>query len=32
MVKNNKDADIKLEEKYNKEIDTIDSKTPKNNA
>ena len=32
MVKNNKDADIKLEEKYNKEIDTIASKTPKNNA
>ena len=32
MVNSNKNADIKLDEKYNKEIDPIDSKTPKNNA
>ena len=32
MVNSNKNADIKLDEKYNKEIDPIDSKIPKNNA
>ncbi len=32
MVNNNKDADIKLDEKYSREIDPIDSNSPKNNA
>ena len=32
IVKNNKNADIELDEKYNREIDPIDRKTPKNNA
>ena len=32
MVKNNKDADIKFAEKYNKDIDPIESKIPNNNA
>ena len=32
MVNSNKNADIKLDEKYNKEIDPIDRKIPKNNA
>ena len=32
MVNSNKNADIKLDEKYNRETDPIDSRIPKNNA
>ena len=32
IVENNNNADIKFDEKYNKETDPIESKIPKNNA